>query len=154
MRGIEVCTLSDIIKERIDNFSLDVDVKKSGKILDSKYGLCRVYGLGDSQPGSIVKFEDIIEGVVIEKELDGTVIVALLGKEDSISEDVVCTLTDKEIINSNFTISCQDEIDFLKGPIGRLAESQLDLSEFKNIITSKKEKHWIKLNNRFNRRKR
>lgn len=52
MRGIEikytsdVNTVSDIIKERIDNFSLNIDVKKSGKIIDSKYGVCKVYELG------------------------------------------------------------------------------------------------------------
>ena len=153
MRGIEIKRvsdidrISDIIKEKIDDFSLTIDVKKSGKILDSKYGVCKVYGLGDSQPGSIVKFEDITEGIVANKELDGTVIVVLLGKEESIPEDVICTLTDKILITPYNNVCNQQE------ELKQLINEQITLIDFNNII-KKEEKHWVKLNNRFNKRKR
>lgn len=152
MRGIEIKTtsmntLSDIVKERIDNFSLNIDIKKSGKILDSKYGVCKVYGLGNSQPGSIVKFEDITEGIVVNKELDDTVIVVLLGKEESIPEDVICTLTGKILITPYNNVCNQQE------ELKQLINEQITLTDFSNII-KKEEKHWVKLNNRFNKRKR
>lgn len=152
MRGIEIKTtsmntLSDIVKERIDNFSLNIDIKKSGKILDSKYGVCKVYGLGNSQPGSIVKFEDITEGIVVNKELDDTVIVVLLGKEESIPEDVICTLTEKILITPYNNVCNQQE------ELKQLINEQITLTDFSNII-KKEEKHWVKLNNRFNKRKR
>lgn len=151
MNGIEIeCisgrdTISDIIKERIDNFSLNIDVKKSGKIIDSKYGVCKVYGLGDSQPGSIVKFEDVTEGIVASKELDGTVIVVLLGKEDSISEDIICTLTDKILITPYDNVCNQQE------ELKQLINEQKTLIDFSNVI-KKEERHWVKLNKKYRRR--
>ena len=110
MRGIETNTCNTIdwnydskeildnIKSKIDDFSLNIDIKKSGKIIDSRYGLCAIYGLEDSQLGSVVKFKDIAEGMVAQKATDGTVVVVLLGKEESISLDIICTLTDKTLI--------------------------------------------------------
>ena len=77
----DACEISDIIREKIDNFDLSIDVDKSGKVLDSKYGLCRIYGLKSSIEGSFVEFESGALGVVTNKTPDGIVLVALLGKK-------------------------------------------------------------------------
>lgn len=170
MRGIEINTcdtidwnydsdkILDVVKNKVDNFSLNIDVEKSGKIIDSKYGLCAVYGLKDSQLGSIVKFEDIAEGIVAQKATDGTVVVVLLGKEESISLDIICTLTDKTLIEyygNSSTVSCKDEMDSIRETsLDILVKDRTDLWDFKNRLDSKKEKHWVKLNNRLNKRKR
>lgn len=170
MREIEINTCNTIdwnydskeildnIKSKIDDFSLNIDIKKSGKIIDSKYGLCAIYGLEDSQLGGVVKFEDIVEGIVTQKATDGTVVVVLLGKEESISSDIICTLTDKTLIGyygNSFTVSCKDEMDSIKeSSLDTLVKDQIDLWDFKNRLDSKEEKNWVKISNRFNKRKR
>ena len=42
---IQADEISSIIKERIDNFELNVDVNETGKIISYADGIAQVYGL-------------------------------------------------------------------------------------------------------------
>lgn len=153
----DACEISDIIREKIDNFDLSIDVDKSGKVLDSKYGLCRIYGLKSSTIGSLVEFESGALGVVTNKTPDSIVLVALLGKKDSISDNDTCLLlntvigvkiTDKENQPSMHKTLVVPEAN----TIGSRLIAQEMINNMRNIL-KKTEKHWVELNSRKNKKR-
>ena len=48
---IQADEISSIIKERIDNFELNVDVNETGKIISYADGIAQVYGLKNVMDG-------------------------------------------------------------------------------------------------------
>jgi F-type H+/Na+-transporting ATPase subunit alpha len=50
--------ISSIIKERIENFELNVDVKKLEKLFQYADGIAQVYGLKNVMAGEMVEFEN------------------------------------------------------------------------------------------------
>ena len=153
----DACEISDIIREKIDNFDLSIDINKSGKVLDSKYGLCRIYGLQSSTIGSLVEFESGALGVVTNRTPDGIVLIALLGKKDSISDNDTCLLlntvigvkiTDKENQPSVHKTLVVHEAN----TIGSRLIAQEMINNMRNIL-KKTEKHWVELNSRKNKKR-
>ena len=55
---IQADEISSIIKERIDNFELNVDVNETGKIISYADGIAQVYGLKNVMAGEVVEFEN------------------------------------------------------------------------------------------------
>jgi F-type H+-transporting ATPase subunit alpha len=49
--------ITSIIKERIENFDLKVDVEEVGKVIYSADGIAKVYGLTNAMAGEMVEFE-------------------------------------------------------------------------------------------------
>ena len=145
----DACEISDIIKEKIDNFDLSIDANKSGKVLDSKYGLCRIYGLKSSIEGSLVEFKSGALGVVTNKTPDGIVLVALLGKKDSISDNDTCLL-----LNTVIGVKATDKEEQLSihktlvMPEANTIGNRLIVQAMVGDVFKKTEKHWIKLNNK------
>ena len=145
----DACEISDIIKKKIDNFDLSIDVDKSGKVLDSKYGLCRIYGLKSSTIGSLIEFESGALGVVTNRTPDGIVLVALLGKKDSISDNDTCLL-----LNTVIGVKAIDKEDQLSihrtlvvSEANTIGDKLITQAMVGNVL-KKTEKHWIKLNNK------
>ena len=61
---IQADEISSIIKERIENFELNVDVNETGKIISLADGIAKVYGLQNVMAGEIVEFENGEKGLL------------------------------------------------------------------------------------------
>jgi len=75
---IQADEISSIIKERIDNFELSVDINETGKIVSYADGVAQVYGLSNVMAGEMVEFEDGTRGLVMNLE-ESTVGAVILG---------------------------------------------------------------------------
>ena len=60
---IQADEISSIIKERIDNFELNVDINETGKIISFADGIAKVYGLNNVMAGELVEFENGARGL-------------------------------------------------------------------------------------------
>ncbi|MGM0518650.1 MAG: F0F1 ATP synthase subunit alpha [Campylobacterota bacterium] len=86
---IQADEISSIIKERIDNFELNVDVNETGKIIAYADGIAQVYGLRNIMAGEIVEFENGEKGLAANLE-EATVGVVVLGKGEGLREGSSC----------------------------------------------------------------
>jgi F-type H+-transporting ATPase subunit alpha len=77
--------ITSIIKERIENFELKVDVEEVGKVIYSADGIAKVYGLTNVMAGEMVEFETGEKGLVFNLETDNVGVV-VLGKGTEITE--------------------------------------------------------------------
>ncbi len=77
--------ITQIIKERIENFELNVDVEEVGKVIYSADGIAKVYGLTNVMAGEMVEFETGEKGLVFNLETDNVGVV-VLGKGTDIVE--------------------------------------------------------------------
>jgi F-type H+-transporting ATPase subunit alpha len=77
--------ITSIIKERIENFDLKVDVEEVGKVIYSADGIAKVYGLTNVMAGEMVEFETGEKGLVFNLEVDNVGVV-VLGKGTDITE--------------------------------------------------------------------
>ena len=86
---IQADEISSIIKERIDNFELNVDVNETGKIISYADGVAQVYGLKNVMAGEIVEFENGEKGLSLNLE-ESSVGVVVLGKGEGLREGTSC----------------------------------------------------------------
>ena len=82
---IKADEISAIIKERIENFSLNVDVNETGKVISVADGVANVYGLKNVMAGEMVEFENGEKGMALNLE-ESSVSIVILGKTDGIKE--------------------------------------------------------------------
>ncbi|MDD3451193.1 F0F1 ATP synthase subunit alpha [Sulfurimonas sp.] len=82
---IQADEISSIIKERIDNFELSVDINETGKIVSYADGVAQVYGLSNVMAGEMVEFEEGTKGLVMNLE-ESTVGVVVLGAGSMLKE--------------------------------------------------------------------
>ena len=86
---IQADEISSIIKERIDNFELNVDVNETGKIISFADGIAQVYGLKNVMAGEIVEFENGARGLASNLE-EAAVGIVILGSSVGLREGVSC----------------------------------------------------------------
>ena len=77
--------ISSIIKERIENFELNVDINEVGKVIGIGDGIAKVYGLSNVMAGEMVEFENGTKGQVLNLE-ESSVGVVVLGEYNDIYE--------------------------------------------------------------------
>ena len=77
MAKIQADEISSIIKERIANFELDVNINETGKIVSLADNIAKVYGLTNVMAGEMVEFEDGTKGMALNLEEDSVGIVVL-----------------------------------------------------------------------------
>jgi len=77
--------ISSIIKERIENFEIDVDINEIGKVVGLADGITSVYGLNNVMAGEIVEFDNGTKGMVLNLE-ESSVGIVILGSMDGIRE--------------------------------------------------------------------
>ena len=77
--------ISSIIKERIENFEIDVDINEVGKVVGLADGVTTVYGLNNVMAGEVVEFENGTKGLVLNLE-EASVGVVVLGSTAGIRE--------------------------------------------------------------------
>jgi len=82
---IQADEISSIIKERIDNFELSVDINETGKIVSYADGVAKVYGLSNVMAGEMVEFEEGTRGLVLNLE-ESSVGVVTLGSGNALKE--------------------------------------------------------------------
>ena len=77
--------ISSIIKERIENFDIDIDISEVGKVVGVADGITTVYGLNNVMAGEVVEFENGTKGLVQNLE-EASVGVVILGTMEGIKE--------------------------------------------------------------------
>ncbi|MBN2768753.1 MAG: F0F1 ATP synthase subunit alpha [Campylobacterales bacterium] len=77
--------ISSIIKERIENFEINIDINEVGKVVSLADGIANVYGLNNVMAGEIVEFENSKQAIVLNLE-ESSVGVVVLGSTDGIQE--------------------------------------------------------------------
>jgi F-type H+-transporting ATPase subunit alpha len=82
---VQADEISSIIKERIENFELNVDINETGKIVSYGDGIAQVYGLNNIMAGEMVEFEDGTRGLAMNLE-ESSVGVVILGKGKDLRE--------------------------------------------------------------------
>lgn len=82
---IKADEISAIIKERIENFDLNVDVEETGKVISTADGIANVYGLKNVMAGEMVEFENGERGMALNLE-ESSVGIVILGQGNDISE--------------------------------------------------------------------
>ena len=82
---IKADDISTIIKERIENFDLSVDVEETGKVISVADGVANVYGLKNVMAGEMVEFESGEKGMALNLE-ESSVGIVILGKTSGITE--------------------------------------------------------------------
>ena len=77
--------ISSILKERIENFELSVDIEETGKVISFGDGVASVYGLNNVMAGEMVEFENGERGMALNLE-ETSVGVVVLGKGEGVKE--------------------------------------------------------------------
>ncbi len=77
--------ISSIIKERIEDFELKIDVDEIGKVISFADGVAKVYGLNNVMAGEMLEFENGDKGMALNLE-ETNVGVVVLGKGEGIRE--------------------------------------------------------------------
>ena len=86
---IQADEISSIIKERINNFELNVDINETGKIISFADGIAKVYGLNNVMAGELVEFENGARGLAQNLE-EASVGVVVLGNSEGLREGTSC----------------------------------------------------------------
>ena len=77
--------ISSLIKERIENFEIKVDIDEVGKVVSIGDGIAKAYGLSNVMAGEMVEFENGVKGMVLNLE-ESSVGIVVLGQYESIRE--------------------------------------------------------------------
>ena len=82
---IKADEISSIIKERIDNFEINVDINEVGKIVAVADGIAQVHGLMNIMAGEVVEFENGTQGMALNLE-ENSVGIVVLGDPNALYE--------------------------------------------------------------------
>ena len=82
---IQADEISSIIKERIENFEINVDINEVGKIVAIADGVAQVHGLRNVMAGEMVEFENGTQGMTLNLE-ENSVGIVILGNSTSLFE--------------------------------------------------------------------
>ncbi|EHN8290114.1 F0F1 ATP synthase subunit alpha [Campylobacter coli] len=77
--------ISSIIKERIENFDLNLEIEETGKIISVADGVAKVYGLKNIMAGEMVEFDNDDKGMALNLE-ESSVGIVILGKGEGLKE--------------------------------------------------------------------
>ncbi len=77
--------ISSLIKERIENFEIQVDINEVGKVISIGDGIARAYGLSNVMAGEMVEFDNGVKGMVLNLE-EASVGIVVLGQYETIRE--------------------------------------------------------------------
>ncbi len=81
--------ISTIIKQKIDNFELNIEVDETGTIISFADGIAQVYGLNNIMAGELVQFENGAKGLAQNLE-ERSVGVVVLGSSEGLKEGTNC----------------------------------------------------------------
>lgn len=89
---IKPSEISELIKQRIEDYQAKPEVRTEGTILNLKDGIVRVHGIGEAMYGEMLQFEDGTFGLALNLERD-SVAGVVLGDYQNLAEgqSVKCT---------------------------------------------------------------
>jgi F-type H+-transporting ATPase subunit alpha len=123
MAEIKPAEISAILKQQLASFDSGASLEEVGTVLQVGDGIARVYGLSNVQYGELVQFENGLEAIVLNLEVDNVGIV-LLGPSTGIEEGSIVKRTQRiaslkvgEQIVGRVVNTLGEPIDG-KGPIG------------------------------------
>src|SRR6266481_163991 len=82
---IRAAEISDIIREQIEEYAKQLEVRETGMVLSCGDGIARIYGLDQAAAGELIEFPRGIFGIVLNLEEDD-VGAAILGEQQEIKE--------------------------------------------------------------------
>src|SRR5450432_370687 len=83
--AIKATEISDLIKQRIENFKSVTEARNVGSIVSVTDGICRIHGLADARYGEMLEFPGNTFGLALNLEQD-SVGAVVLGDYKHISE--------------------------------------------------------------------
>lgn len=84
--------ISEIIKQRIEQYDLKPEIKNAGVIVNIKDGAVQIYGIADAMLGEMIQFENNTYGIALNLEPDNIGAIALGASEDlQEGQTVKCT---------------------------------------------------------------
>lgn len=92
--GIKAEEISQILKDRIKNFSATQEVSETGSVLAVSDGVARVHGLANVAAGELVEFESGVRGIALNLEEDNVGVV-IMGETKEIQEGASVKRTGK-----------------------------------------------------------
>jgi len=94
MAKIDIKSITDIIKEQIEQYKDEVSKENVGKIISIADGICQVYGLKKAMMGELILFKDGISGMVLNLEETHVGVVIFNGSE-LLKQNDTCKTTGK-----------------------------------------------------------
>lgn len=125
MAEIKAAEVSAILKEQLGNFDAAASLEEVGTVLQVGDGIARIFGLSNAQYGELVKFDNGLQGIVLNLEEDN-VGITLLGPSTNIKEGDTVKRTG--LIAS---------IDVGEGIVGRVVDTLGNPIDGKGPITGK-----------------
>ena len=92
--SVSASEISSIIKDKIANSDVTVDVAEVGQVLSVGDGIARIYGLDKVQSGELVQFESGVKGMALNLEEDNVGVV-IFGSDQEIKEGDTVRRTDQ-----------------------------------------------------------
>ena len=92
--SVSASEISSIIKDKIANSKMEVDVSQVGQVLSVGDGIARVYGLDKVQAGELVEFQSGVKGMALNLEEDNVGVV-IFGSDQEIKEGDMVKRTDQ-----------------------------------------------------------
>jgi F-type H+-transporting ATPase subunit alpha len=92
MQQLNPAEISDIIKQRIDNFDVASEAQNEGTVVSVTDGIIRIHGLADAMYGEMIEFEGGVYGMALNLEQD-SVGAVILGDYQGIAEGQTCKCT-------------------------------------------------------------
>ncbi len=92
MQQLNPSEISELIKQRIDNFEITQEVRTEGTIVSLKDGIVRIHGLADVMQQELVEFTNGLYGLVLNLERD-SVGAVVLGSDEELAEGQVVKCT-------------------------------------------------------------
>lgn len=92
MQQLNPAEISDIIKQRIDNFDVASEAQNEGTVVSVTDGIIRIHGLADVMYGEMIEFHGGVYGMALNLERD-SVGAVILGDYQSIAEGQTCKCT-------------------------------------------------------------
>lgn len=129
---IRAAEVSEILKNQIENFDSNAQLKEVGQVVAVKDGIAIVYGLDEVQSGEMVEFASGLKGMVLNLESDNVGIV-IFGDDRGVREGETVKRT-KEIVQvpigkellGRVVDALGNPIDG-KGPIGATKQSLIEV---------------------------
>ncbi len=84
--------ISELIKQRIENFDISAEVRTEGIIVSIRDGIIRIHGLADAMQGEMIEFPGNVFGVALNLERN-SVGAVVLGPYDSLAEGQIAKCT-------------------------------------------------------------
>ena len=92
--SVSASEISSIIKDKIANSKMEVDISQVGQVLSVGDGIARVYGLDKVQAGELVEFQSGVKGMALNLEEDNVGVV-IFGSDQEIKEGDMVKRTDQ-----------------------------------------------------------